>query len=363
VSRADILVAEDEGIVARHIQQVLQRSGHRVPATVGSGEAAVEKAIELRPDLVLMDVALRGALDGVEAAQRIRKRSGTPVVFVTAFADDATLDRVKLAEPAGFVLKPFDDRELHASVELALHRAASARAQAADAAPAADGRGTHRDRDLLRKMYAASLDAREQEARRIARELHDQAGQLLASLHFALDEVRPFVVPAERQRIPELRAMVDEVEEELRRISREMRPSTLDDFGLAAALELMGRGLGRRAGIKVQVSGPGARMPVDVETNLYRIAQEALANVVRHAGARRARVRLRVGRRTAALQVRDDGRGFVVQDALAGRGERGIGLLGMQERVDALGGRLRIESAPGAGTTVEVRVPLGKRGA
>ncbi|HEY7512553.1 MAG TPA: response regulator [Vicinamibacteria bacterium] len=358
MTAADILVAEDERIVARHIRDVLHRSGYRVPATVGTGEDAVVKAAELKPDLVLMDVALGGAMDGIEAARRIREATGIPVIYVTAYADDAMLERVKRTEPAGFVLKPFDDRELRAMVEVTLYRADASRRRAGQRALAADAAELAGQRDRLRRMYAATLDAREQEARRIARELHDQAGQLLSALHLALEEVGAHVEPGARGRIPELRAMVDEVEQELRRIAHEMRPPILDDLGLVPAIDFMARGLARRSGLDVRVTGTRARMPAEVETNLYRIAQEALGNVIRHADAGKATVQVAVRSGEATIEVRDDGRGFAVDEVLRRRGERGIGFLGMQERVDALGGRLRVESSPEAGTRVRVTVPL-----
>ena len=358
MSAADILLAEDERIVARHIGQVLKRSGYRVPATVATGEAAVAKASELRPDLVLMDVGLSGTIDGIEAAERIRDQTGIPVVYVTAYADDVTLDRAKRTEPAGFVVKPFDDRELRATVEVALYRADAARHRRRAGGDGATSAELASQRDQLRRMYAATLDAREQEARRIGRELHDQAGQLLASLHFALEEVGAELDPAGRERIPGLRAMVDEVEQQLRRISHEMRPPILDDLGLVPALDFMAHGLARRAGLAVVVEGSSVRLPPEIETNLYRIVQEALNNVARHARARRAWVRLAVRPREATVEVRDDGCGFLVTEALARRGERGIGFLGMQERVDALGGRLRVESSPGKGTRVRATVPF-----
>jgi signal transduction histidine kinase len=356
---AGILIAEDERIVARHIGEVVRRAGHRVSAQVGTGEAAVAKAAELRPDLVLMDVALGGEMDGVEAAARIREQAGTPVIYVTAYADDAMLERVKRTEPAGFLLKPFDDRELRVMVEVTLHRTRAARLRAGAPPPAADTRELARQRDQLRQAYAATLDAREQEARRIARALHDQAGQLLASLHFALDEVSAHVEEGARDRIPQIRAMVDEVQHELRRISHEMRPPVLDDLGLVPALDFMARGLARRSGLHITVRGPRRRLPPDREINLYRVAQEALNNVVRHAQAQRVVVEVSVRDGDATVEVHDDGRGFALEDVLARRGERGLGLLGMQERVDALGGQLSIESSPGAGTRVRVTVPIG----
>lgn len=359
VSLADILVVEDERIVARHIGDLLQRSGYRVPATVSTGEAAVAKARELRPDLVLMDVSLSGTMDGIEAARRIREQTGIPVVYLTAYAEDEMLDRAKRTEPAGFVVKPFDDRELRATVEVALYRAAADRRRAAAGRNDTLVGELAAQRDRLRRVYAATLDAREREARRIARELHDQAGQLLASLHFGLDEVSAQLDPAGRDRIPGLRTLVDEVEQQLRRIAHEMRPPILDDLGLAAALHFFAQGLSRRSGLVITVGGLRARLAPEVETSLYRIGQEALNNVVRHARAQRAWVRVLARSAEACIEVRDDGCGFVVDEVLGRKGERGIGFLGMQERVDALGGRLQVDSAPGRGTLVRVTVPTG----
>jgi signal transduction histidine kinase len=280
------------------------------------------------------------------------------VIYVTAYADDAMLERVKRTEPAGFVLKPFDDRELRAMVDVTLYRTSAVR-QRADARPSsADTLELAEQRDRLRHAYTALLDAREQEARRIARELHDQSGQLLAALHFALDEVGALVEPSGRDRIPQIRAMVDDVQHELRRIAHEMRPPILDDLGLVPALDFMARGLARRSGLRIDVGGRRTRLPAQIETHLYRVAQEALNNVVRHARARQAAVELDARDGYATIEVRDDGRGFVLDEVFGRRGERGLGVLGMQERVDALGGQLRIESSPGRGTRVHVRGPL-----
>jgi signal transduction histidine kinase len=137
-----------------------------------------------------------------------------------------------------------------------------------------------------------------------------------------------------------------------------MRPPILDDLGLVPAVDFMARGLSRRSGVAIAVDGATARVPPEVETNLYRIVQEALANVVRHAAAVHAWVRIAIASGEAVVEVGDDGCGFDVDDVLRRRGERGIGFLGIQERVDALGGRLRVESRPGAGTRVRVTVPL-----
>ncbi|MGE5444994.1 MAG: response regulator [Ignavibacteriales bacterium] len=122
MANANILVVEDETIVAKYIQKWLRSLGYVVPAVVSSGEEAVEKAQETRPDLVLMDIVLKGSMDGVEAAKEIRARLNIPIVFLTAYADDNTLERAKITEPFGYILKPFEERELHSTIEMALYK-------------------------------------------------------------------------------------------------------------------------------------------------------------------------------------------------------------------------------------------------
>lgn len=117
-----ILVVEDESIVAMDIQDRLESLGYDVPATVATGERAIEKAATLRPDLVLMDIQLPGEMDGVQAADEIRRRFGVPVVFLTANADNATIQRAKITEPFGYIIKPFEERELHTAIEMALYK-------------------------------------------------------------------------------------------------------------------------------------------------------------------------------------------------------------------------------------------------
>jgi PAS domain S-box-containing protein len=121
-SKAQILVVEDESIVALDIQNRLMGLGYTISASAASGAEAIRKAANRRPDLVLMDIKLRGEMDGVEAAERIRARFDIPVVYLTAYADGATLQRAKLSEPFGYVLKPFEERELHTAIEMALYR-------------------------------------------------------------------------------------------------------------------------------------------------------------------------------------------------------------------------------------------------
>lgn len=127
MTQARIMIVEDENIVALDVKIRLERLGYAVPAIASSGEEAIAKALETRPDLVLMDIRLRGEMDGVEAAAQIRTRFEIPIVYLTAFADEETLRRAKVTEPYGYVLKPFEERELHAIIEMALYRHEMAR--------------------------------------------------------------------------------------------------------------------------------------------------------------------------------------------------------------------------------------------
>jgi two-component system cell cycle sensor histidine kinase/response regulator CckA len=122
MARAQIMVVEDESIVAEDMKAMLEGFGYAVPAMAFSGEEAVQKALDLHPDLVLMDIVLKGNISGMEAVERIRAQVNIPVVYVTAYADDKTVRRAKLTEPFGYILKPFDARELQTAIEIALYK-------------------------------------------------------------------------------------------------------------------------------------------------------------------------------------------------------------------------------------------------
>jgi PAS domain S-box-containing protein len=201
--------------------------------------------------------------------------------------------------------------------------------------------------------------ALEQEVRRIAHALHDDAGQFLAALHVALEESSHGLPPAASDRFQEARGLLDQMEEQLRRLARELRPPVLDDLGLIPALEFLARSVSKRTGLSITVDGDrGDRLPPVIETALYRIVQESLTNVSKHARASRVTIAVGVEGQRVWCSVRDDGIGFEVRPVLAARGERGLGLLGVRERLDALGGSLLITSAPGQGTQLLIAVPM-----
>lgn len=216
----------------------------------------------------------------------------------------------------------------------------------------------YRDANLALRRLNEKL---EEETKRIAHELHDEAGQLLACVHIALADVAR-ELPGARQRLEEVQGMLDRIEEQLRRLSHELRPTILDDLGLLPALEFLADGVSGRAKIPVTVEGSTrGRLSPAVETALYRVAQEALTNATKHASPTHLWIRLEHEERLIRCVVQDDGVGFDVGAVLGGKnGERGLGLIGMKDRVGAVGGRLEIISGPGNGTTLLVEIPLGK---
>ncbi len=198
----------------------------------------------------------------------------------------------------------------------------------------------------------------EEEAKRIAHALHDEAGQLLTSVHLALEEIAS-ALPDTRERLRAVRGLLDGIEDQLRRLSHELRPTILDDLGLVPALEFLAQGISSRAGITIRVVATSEkRLPPAVETALYRIVQAALSNVARHAEAKSARVDIRREEARIVCRVRDDGKGFAVVEGPARQGERGLGLVGIRERLRAIGGALEIDATPGTGTELLITIPL-----
>jgi two-component system, NarL family, sensor histidine kinase UhpB len=216
-------------------------------------------------------------------------------------------------------------------------------------------------RQRLREVAARALRAEEEERKRISRELHDDTAQTLAALLIRLRLVR--AVP-EHERdgvLEELRAELVEAIERVRRFARGLRPPALEELGLEPALESHVRGLAETAGIpiRMEVEPLAADLHPQTELVLYRIAQEALSNAVRHSGADRVEVRLGQRGSSVEISVSDNGRGFAAD--LVGTEEGvGLGLFGMQERASYVGGRVEIVSRPGEGTTVRAAIPLAE---
>jgi signal transduction histidine kinase len=205
------------------------------------------------------------------------------------------------------------------------------------------------------------LNARlEEEARRVAHALHDEAAQLLASVHLAVAEIACELPDGARQRLRRIPLLLDQVADQVRQLAHELRPVVLDDLGLIAALECLARGVSQRTGLAVTIEGSiDQTTPAAVQTALYRIVQEGLNNVGRHARATRVRVRLEQNSVAIHCSIADDGIGFDPAAVSSRRG--GLGLIGIRERLAALGGKLSIATGEGRGTTFDLQIPLSGR--
>ncbi|HEX7812395.1 MAG TPA: ATP-binding protein [Burkholderiales bacterium] len=197
----------------------------------------------------------------------------------------------------------------------------------------------------------------ESELKRIAHALHDEAGQLLASVHIAVVDIASDLPPPIRLRFEKVERLLTQIEVELRNMSHDLRPTVLDNLGLLPALEFLAERVAKRNGLNVSVSGgAGERLPTTVETALYRIVQEALNNAVKHAKASTIKIELQRTPLKVACSVRDNGLGFDVHRQSGGQG---LGLLGIRERLNVLGGSLHLTAEPRHGTTLLAEIPLG----
>jgi signal transduction histidine kinase len=208
-----------------------------------------------------------------------------------------------------------------------------------------------RYRSLSRRL----LEIQERERGTLARELHDQLGQSLVAVLLNLTVIKDELSSAARARVPESVRLIKEMIGQVQTLAFELRPPMLDQMGLVQALQDLVTQHAERAGVRARFTATptDARAPVEIETACFRIVQEALSNVARHARARHVDVTLTTQDVALEVTVRDDGVGFNVE-----RLRTGLGLVGMGERADFVGGRLDVESAPGAGTTVRARFPF-----
>jgi signal transduction histidine kinase len=219
-------------------------------------------------------------------------------------------------------------------------------------------------RQLQRELLHRTVQAQEEERRYIARELHDETAQALTALSLGLAGAEEAVGgdPAEaRDHLYVLRELVDDIVKKVNRLTTRLRPTMLDDLGLIPALITYAETLDRHLPftVDVEVTGHRRRLPSELETTLYRIVQESLTNVARHAQATQAWVRLDLGAKEATLKVSDDGIGMSAERAEQAVAQReGWGLAGIRERAALLGGDVVIRSEPGAGTEIEARIPI-----
>ena len=247
-----------------------------------------------------------------------------------------TIERIDPAEPATFELEAGDpvseiDRLSHSFKRLL------------------DGIEEQR-----RRSGKLVMRAQEGERRRLARDLHDEVNQALTAILLRLEALAQDAPPQQAEEVVELKRLVNQAMEELLNLARQLRPSALDDHGLEAAIDTQLKRFASRTGVEAQFRSDGdfEVLGEDVQTAVYRTAQEALTNVGRHAGATAVEMELSVNGHGAELRVRDDGGGFDPSEVSGS----GLGLKGMAERARLVGGELDLRSTPGGGTTVTLRI-------
>lgn len=344
---SSVLIVEDESIVALDMTQQLTSLGYVVVARASSGQQAIDFVREFCPDVVLMDIQLMGEMDGIAAAKIIGADLHTPVVFVTSFDAKEVIDRAKLSQPYGFILKPFTTRELPIIIDMAIYKHQT------------ETKLRH-SMEQLQTLSRRVLEVQESERRRIAIELHDELGQSLTAIKINLQSAELFKDQDPAELNAENIRIVEDAIQQIRRISLALRPSMLDDLGLAPAIRWLADQTATRTGLDVRFHF--ARQPVrllpEIETACFRIVQEALTNIVKYANANQVVIDLNQHDEHLQLTVSDNGLGFdtavMQENAMQGKS---IGILGMQERAMLIGGKLTINSAIGQGCKITLQCP------
>jgi len=349
-----ILLLEDNPSHAEVVERVLKQGGLTFSITRVETRDTFQYQLEHHaPDLILSDYALP-SFDGSSALNIAKNKTpDIPFIFVTGtMGEEVAIETLKNGA-TDYVLKTRLVR-LVPSVWRALREAAERR----DRRRAEDQ--LRRSHEQLRALTSYLQYVREEERTRISREVHDELGQALTGLKMDLSMLAGHLPRHDRtlhQKIKSMLAGIDSTIHTVRRISTELRPGILDSLGLVAAIEWQASEFQTRTGISCNVTTTvsDTMWEQDFTTAFFRIFQETLTNVIRHATATRVEVKLAIEDVRLVLTVSDNGRGITEEQIT---NTRSIGLIGMRERAALVGGEINLQGAPGRGTTVAVRIPL-----
>lgn len=359
--QASVLAVDDDA----HSLTALQGLLSDMPlAVVGakSGEEALRYLLRQDFAVILLDARMPG-MDGFELARLIRERERsrhTPIIFLTgAYEDTPSMSRGYEAGAVDYIVKPLRPEILKSKIAVfvELDRKNAALRQEIEERSAAE-KDLKASQESLRALAAHLHSVREEEWKRIAREFHDQLGQALTGLKMDLSWMTsrlPSGSRALRERVQSMSDLIDATMESVRQSVSRLRSDVLDELGLPAAIEWQAEEFQRRSGIRCAVSVPAGPAQLDTSraTAVFRILQELLTNVARHAGATRVDVSLRCEAGQLLLAVEDNGRGI---DGEAARSPKSLGLMGVRERVLPFGGRVYVRGVRGKGTVVKVTV-------
>jgi len=350
VEKAKILLVDDEPKSLFALQELLSTLGQNL-MVAQSGEEALRLALKNDFAVILLDVRMPG-IDGFETARLIRSRErskSTPIIFLTAAADEMTsMFRGYEVGAVDYLMKPVIPEVLKSKVAVFVELFRKSER-------------LRESEDKLRRLAAHLISIREEERAHIAREIHDELGQVLTGLKMEVTWLakrlkdKPLI-----DKTDSMCALIDSSVQTVRKIATGLRPEMLDDMGLVAAVGWQAKEFQKRTGIRARVKLPpeSTKLDIDVATTMFRIFQEILTNVARHARATRVDIELALRDSEVLLDVVDNGVG--IQDTEL-TGKKSLGLLGMQERALLFGGDVKITGSPGHGTRVSVNIPLSRK--
>jgi signal transduction histidine kinase len=372
----NILIVDDTPATLKMLVEYLEHHGFGT-RMARSGEKALKRVLYDPPDLILLDVLMPG-LDGFETCRRLKAKESTrdiPVIFMTALT--RTEDKVKGFEVGAvdYVTKPLDQEEVLARITTHLrHQGLTLSLQEKNRQLEHSNRieksrlleAVREQREQLRALNNRLTAVQEEKQKQLARELHDELGQALTAISMNLtaieEELPADCEPNIGKRLQDAILLTDQTLELVRKLSLDLRPLMLDELGLVPALRSYVKQYARRVDTKINFECVGLeqRLSSDIETALFRIVQEALTNVARHANASQIHLHLRRKASSIITVIEDDGQGFDVADEVNRSREvlgGGTGILGMRERVALLGGYFNIQSTPGEGTALSIEIP------
>lgn len=390
------LIVDDKAENLYLLERLLKKIGHQV-TIAENGKEALGKMRADSFDLVISDI-LMPVMDGFQFCREVRADDtlkNVAFVFYTATYTDKKDEELALKMGADkFIRKPMepdkfmgiieevikdtdklkgehtkpDDKKEKEDLKLYSERLVTKlekkmfQLEAEIAERKQVEEGLRQSEKQLRTLAARLQEVEEAERKRLSRELHDQVGQNLTALNINLNILRS-QLPAEllekmADRLSDSAELVEETTERIRDVMADLRPEVLDDYGLVAALRWYGERFSERTGMATIVHGnePSPRMSEAVESALFRIAQEALTNVAKHAGGRQVSVNFEENDGIFRLTIADDGKGFASIGLSSSEKQKGWGFLTMQERAQAVGGKVQVESEPGKGTRIIVEV-------
>lgn len=372
VKKPNILIVEDEAVIAKDLQLSLENLGYIVPFTVSTGNEAIRKVRENNIDLVLMDIMLAGEVDGIETAHKIRTNHRIPVIYLTAYADKATLKRAKITEPYGYLIKPVSDTEMLSAIEMAIYKSNMERKlRKSEEKLIKHGEELEElikertselivankllqqeiaERKILEK---AILETEERELQRIGYELHDGLGQLLSGLSLksqSLENVLKNKSMPEAESAERITLLIDQAKENLRSLMSGNLPMETDQKNIMSLLEELAARTTRDFGLPCifKFNRPVTIHSIQALTHLYRIAQEAVTNALKHAGPEHIEINLLNNNGIVKLTINDDGAGI----ANLNKPGNGLGLKIMNYRSNMIGASLDIRSEVNEGTSI-----------